>query len=101
MAWTREEGLSHIQKTRFVELPEKKVEVAKVVLHNEDLVSRLTRHVGELKVWIFVLPYISCAHRPVTIGTAQLPDSIRAAIHQRHLCASAILRAPRQGFPVP
>lgn len=49
VAWTREEGLSHIQETRFVELPERKLEVAKVVLHNEDLVSRLARHVGEIK----------------------------------------------------
>lgn len=49
VAWTREEGLSHIEETRFVELPERKLEVAKVVLHNEDLVSRLTRHIGEIK----------------------------------------------------
>ena len=49
IAWTREEGLSSIQETRFVELPERKLEVAKVVLHNEDLVSRLTRHAAELK----------------------------------------------------
>lgn len=58
IAWTREEGLSHIQKTRFVELPERKVEVANAVLHNEDLVSRLTRHVGELQVrQVVSLPY--------------------------------------------
>ncbi|GHJ84629.1 hypothetical protein NliqN6_1031 [Naganishia liquefaciens] len=29
IAWTREEGLSSIQETRFVELPERKLEVAK------------------------------------------------------------------------
>lgn len=59
VAWTREEGLSNIQETRFVELPERKLEVAKVVLHNEDLVARLARHVGEFKASL--LP--SCRQR--------------------------------------
>ena len=59
VAWTREEGLSNILATRFVELPERKLEVAKVVLHNEDLVARLARHVREFKA---SLP-LSCHQR--------------------------------------
>ncbi|KAJ9104572.1 hypothetical protein QFC21_002070 [Naganishia friedmannii] len=44
--WAREEGLSNIQETQFVELPEKKVEDvggggAGAVLHDEGLVPRL------------------------------------------------------------
>lgn len=101
VAWTREEGLSHIQQTRFVELPEKKVEVANVVLHNEDLVSRLTRHVGQLKVRRFVLSDVPRADCRVSLGTAQLSHSICSAIHQRHVCASTIFRASQQECPVP
>jgi hypothetical protein len=101
IAWTREEGLSHIQKTRFVELPERKVEVANVVLHNEDLVSRLTRHVGELKVRPVVFsPFRALIALPA-IGAAQLPGPIRATIHQWHLCSSTIIRPSHQGLVVP
>ncbi|KAJ9115119.1 hypothetical protein QFC22_005449 [Naganishia vaughanmartiniae] len=47
--WTREEGLSSIQGTRFVELPEKKVQDVDAVLHDEGLVARLVRHAGQAK----------------------------------------------------
>jgi hypothetical protein len=50
IAWTREESLSDIAAVRFVDLGEPEVEEARHLMTDETFVSRVTRHVAELKV---------------------------------------------------
>ncbi|KAJ9103363.1 hypothetical protein QFC19_004462 [Naganishia cerealis] len=67
--WTREEGLTNIKETRFVELPERKVEDVNAVLHDEgfDLPGYLAR---------FLRRFTSGSYAQALSSTPLTPDAL-------------------------